>query len=63
MQGSVTYIYLTHDAGARLRDFEYLVGNLTQHVKIVDANTLVDMAVAAEQQKYEGDQPSTLQYK
>ena len=44
-KGTVTYVYMTHDAGARLDDIYKLVGNLTDHVKVVNHNQLVDLAL------------------
>eukprot|EP00466_Bigelowiella_natans_P021206 jgi/Bigna1/91286/estExt_fgenesh1_pg.C_950041 len=44
-KGTVSYIYLTSDGGARLESLYKLVPLLDEHVSIVDHDTLVDMAL------------------
>ena len=46
-RGTCSFIYLTSDGGGHLDDFVGLAASLEPHVKIVDASTLVDMALAA----------------
>ena len=45
-RGTVTAIYLTSDGGATLDQFYDLVKDLDPHVKVVDHNTVVKMALA-----------------
>ena len=44
--GTVSYIYMTSDGGAKLQDYYDLVPKLGPHVKVVSANTLIKMALA-----------------
>lgn len=44
--GTVTYVYMTHDAGTRLDQIYECVSYLGDHVKVVNHNNLVDMALA-----------------
>jgi hypothetical protein len=43
--GTVSYIYMTSDGGAKLQDYYDLVPQLQPHVKVVSANQLVSMAL------------------
>eukprot|EP01048_Picozoa_sp_COSAG05_P020044 COSAG05_NODE_3307_length_2162_cov_1.789142_1_plen_612_part_00 len=43
--GTVSYIYMTSDGGAKLQDYYDLVPKLAPHVKVVSSNTLIAMAV------------------
>ena len=47
-KGTVTYVYMTHDAGARVKDITQVVGNLSDHVEVVNQNVLVEMAIQRE---------------
>ena len=47
-KGTVTYVYMTHDAGARIKDITQVVGNLSSHVEVVNQNVLVEMAIQRE---------------
>ena len=44
--GTVTYVYMTHDAGGTLEPIMQAVGNMSEHVMLVNHNNLVDMALA-----------------
>lgn len=44
-RGTVTHIYLTSDGGANISDFDVLVGSLASHVAVVDAETVIRMAL------------------
>lgn len=44
-RGTVSYIYLTSDGGASLTQFDDLVPLLADHVRVVDHNTIVSMAL------------------
>jgi hypothetical protein len=46
--GTVTYVYMTHDGGNTVETLYETVGNLTEHVKVVNHNNLVDMALSRE---------------
>jgi hypothetical protein len=43
--GTVSYIYMTSDGGAQLKDYFDLVPQLQPHVKVVTANQLTNMAL------------------
>ena len=44
-RGTVSYIYLTSDGGANLTQYDELVPLLAPHLEVVDAQTLVEMAL------------------
>jgi len=46
--GSVTYVYMTHDAGNNLDTIYDCVSFLDEHVEVVNHNNLVEMALAKE---------------
>jgi hypothetical protein len=43
--GTVSHIYMTSDGGATLQDFFHLVPLLQEHVRVVDPDSLVDLAL------------------
>lgn len=47
--GTVTYVYMTHDGGGKVEDIYQLVGNLSDHVQVVNHNNLVDLALEREE--------------
>lgn len=47
--GTVTYIYLTSDGGANLDTYYNLVPLLEEHVQIVNARAVADLAVQSDQ--------------
>ena len=48
-EGTVSYIYMTSDGGAKLQDYYDLVPHLASHVNVVSANKLIAMAVQKHQ--------------
>jgi len=46
-KGTVSYIYMTSDGGAKLDDFYDLVQELDEHVQIVNHNAIANMALQA----------------